>query len=82
MTDEKKPENPFEDVERAVATIVAKHLEQVRAIDRADVTVNSWEAEFLDSVLKQLQNQGKPLTQGQMDIVRRMASDYDIDIDL
>lgn len=72
----------FDDVERAVGAIVAKHLEQVRAIDRADIDVSSWEAEFLDSVLKQLEGQGKPLTQGQMDIVRRMADQYDIDIDL
>lgn len=72
----------FDDVERAVGAIVAKHLEQVRAIDRADVTVNSWEAGFLDTVLRQLETQGKPLTQNQMEIVRRMAADYDIDIDL
>jgi len=74
--------NPFDDVERAVAEIVARHLDQVRAIDRADIEVNSWEAEFLSSVLEQLEDKKKPLTQKQMDVVRNMATRYEIDIDL
>lgn len=74
--------NPFEDVERAVAEIVAQHLEQVRAIDSADIDVSSWEAEFIHSVLQQLEQQKRPLTQKQMDVVRNMATRYEIDIDL
>jgi hypothetical protein len=75
-------ENPFSDVGRAIEEMIARHLDQVRAIDRADVDVNSWEASFLDSVLKQLENEKKPLTQKQLDVVRNMCTRYEIDFDL
>jgi hypothetical protein len=85
MADEPKDEKKkdfFGDVERAFEEALAMHLDQVLAIDRSDVTVTSWEADFLDSVLKQLQNQKKPLTATQLDIVRRMCGQYDIECDL
>jgi len=73
--------NPFKDVERAVDRIVQSHLEIVRDLDRMEVDVTSWESEFLDSVLKQLEKR-TPLSQKQIDIVRRMATQYDIECDL
>lgn len=73
--------NPFEDVERAVDKIVQSHLEIVRDLDRMEVDVTPWEASFLDNVLKQLEKK-TPLSQGQIDIVRRMAEQYDIECDL
>lgn len=74
-------ENPFEDVERAVAELVARQLELVKQIDEMDVDVTPWEADFLDSVLKQLQLK-KPLSQNQLDVVHRLCQQYDIDCDL
>ena len=82
MVDEKDPFKEFADVERALEEALQMHLEQVLSIDRAEINVTSWEADFLDTVLKQLQDQKKPLTATQLDIVRRMCEQYDIDCDL
>jgi hypothetical protein len=74
-------ENPFEDVERAVAEMIQKQHDLVKQLDSMDVDVTPWEAEFLDNVLKQLEDQKKPLTEGQLNIVHRMCMDYNIDFD-
>lgn len=74
--------NPFEDVERAVAKIVASQLETVRELDGMEKDVTEWEANFLNDVLFQLENQKRPLTQKQIEVVRRMAEQYDIGCDL
>lgn len=73
--------NPFDDIERAVAKLVETQLETVRALDGMQADVSAWEAEFLDSVLKQL-GAKTPLSQKQIEVVRRMAEQYDIECDL
>lgn len=73
--------NPFEDVERAVAKIVESQLETVRELDGMEADVTAWEAEFLDSVIKQL-GAKTPLSQKQIEIVRRMCESYDVECDL
>jgi hypothetical protein len=72
--------NPFDDVDRAIGELVAKQLELVRELDRMDVDVTSWEAGFLDSVLKQLEAR-TPLTTNQLAVVRKMIKTYEIETD-
>ena len=72
-------ENPFEDVEKAIDALLKKQLELVKEIDEMDVDVTPWEADFLENVLRQLQKEKRPLTQGQLDIVHRLCETYDID---
>ncbi len=74
-------QNPFEDVERSIAEIIAKQLEIVKELDAMEVDVTSWEGEFLDSVLKQLEAK-RPLTQKQIDVIHRMCDSYDVEFDL
>jgi hypothetical protein len=73
--------NPFDDVERAVAKIIESQLETVRELDGMQADVTTWEAEFLDSVLKQLAAK-TPLSQKQIEVVRRMCDTYDVGCDL
>lgn len=73
-------ENPFEDIDRAIETLVEKQLDLVKELDHADVDVTAWEAEFLDSVLKQLEAK-RPLTPKQLEIVQKMIQTYDIETD-
>lgn len=70
--------NPFEDVERAVEAAIEKQLAIAIELDGMETDVTSWEANFLQSVLTQLREK-RPLTQRQLDILNRMAADYDID---
>ena len=70
--------NPFDDVERTVSETIRRQLDQAEALDRMeDVDVTSWEAEFLDSVLKQLRA-GRALSQKQIDVLNRMSSQYGV----
>jgi len=75
-------DNPFEDIEKAIAEAIERQLELVRELDSMEVDVTAWEADFLQNVLTQLNKKREPLTQGQLDILRRMAHDYDIECDL
>lgn len=70
------PENPFEDVEAQAAEESERHLEMARALDGMEQDVTSWEADFLDSVLRQLQIRGVPLTTKQADILEEMYERY------
>ena len=72
--------NPFEDVDRAIEALIEKQLDLVKELDHADVDVTSWEASFLDSILKQLEAK-RPLTPKQLDVVQRMIKTYDIETD-
>jgi hypothetical protein len=74
-------DNPFEDVERAVAEAIVRQLELVRELDGLEVDVTPWEADFLNSVILQLENEKRPLTQNQLDILHRMCEQYDIEFD-
>ena len=70
--------NPFDDVERTVSETIRRQLDQAEALDHMeDVDVTSWEAEFLDSVLKQLRA-GRALSQKQIDVLNRMSSQYGV----
>lgn len=73
-------ENPFADVNRAIEEAVAQQLELVKELDAMEIDVTPWEADFLDTVLKQL-NGKTPLTQPQLDVLHRMCQAYDIDFD-
>jgi len=73
-----KNENPFEDVERAIAEAIERQLELVTALDSMDVDVTPWEADFLDNVMKQLARK-TPLSQAQLDVLHRMCNQYDFD---
>lgn len=72
-------ENPFEDVERAIAEAIERQLEIISQLDTMEVDVTSWEADFLQNVLNQLKTDRKPLTQGQLEILHRMCDQYDIE---
>ncbi len=70
--------NPLDDAERAISAIIASQLAQVQALDgMEDVDVTPWEAEFLDSILKQL-GAGRALSQKQIDVLNRMSDKYGI----
>lgn len=70
--------NPLDDAERAISAIIASQLAQAQALDgMEDVDVTSWEADFLDSVLKQLKA-GRPLSQKQIDVLNRMSDQYGV----
>jgi hypothetical protein len=72
--------NPFEDVDRAIGALIEKQLELVRELDRMDVDVTSWEADFIQSVLTQLEAK-TPLTPKQLAVVHRMVETYEIETD-
>jgi hypothetical protein len=72
-------ENPFEDVERAVAEAIARQLELVRELDAMEVDVTPWEADFLNNVLQQLEKDRRALTQTQLETLRKMCEQYDIE---
>lgn len=72
----------FDDVERAVEQIIKTQLETIRELDAMEVDVTPWEADFLQRVLTQLNDEKKALSQGQIDIVRRMCEQYDVECDL
>lgn len=71
--------NPFDDVERAVAAAISRQLELVKELDGMEVDVTPWEADFLSNVLRQLEDEKRPLTQGQLDVLHRMCEQYDIE---
>lgn len=81
MTEKSEKPNPFEDVERAVAEMIQSQLDTVSELDRMDVDVTAWEADFLQTVLNQLAAK-RALSQGQIEVVRRMCSQYDVECDL
>jgi hypothetical protein len=72
--------NPFDDVDRAIGALVSKQLELVKELDHMDVDVTSWEAEFIDSVLRQLEAK-TPLTPKQLAVVQRMVETYELETD-
>lgn len=69
--------NPFEDINRAIEEAVARQLEIVKELDSMEVDVTTWEANFLDTVIKQL-NGKTPLTQTQLETLHRMCNQYEI----
>jgi glutamate formiminotransferase len=81
VTEKADPSNPFEDVERAVAEMIESQLDTVKELDAMEVDVTEWEANFLESVLTQL-GAKRALSQAQIEIVRRMCSQYDVECDL
>ncbi len=73
--------NPFEDFDRAIGEIIEKQLETIKALDGMEADVTPWEAEFLETVLVQLSKK-RALSQGQIEVVRRMCESYDVECDL
>lgn len=69
--------NPFDDVERAVSAAIASQLAQTKALDEMETDVTSWEADFLDSCLKQLKA-GRALSQKQIEVLNRMSDQYGV----
>lgn len=70
--------DPFEDVERGIRAAIERQLAQVKALDEMDRDVTSWEAGFLDSVLKQLKV-GRPLSQKQIETLNNMSTKYEVE---
>jgi len=75
-------QNPFGDMDRVFQRTLEIQLETVRAIDGLDQDLNTWESTFLDSVIKQLENEKRPLSQKQLEVVRRLCEQYDVECDL
>jgi hypothetical protein len=48
------------------------------ALDGMGEDVNSWEAEFLDTILKQLREGKHGLSQKQIDVLNRMCDQYGV----
>jgi hypothetical protein len=74
--------NPFDDVDRAIGEIIVKQLETVKVLDGLEADLNTWECDFLQSVLDQLEKQRRSLTQKQIEVVRRLCEQYDVECDL
>jgi len=72
----------FDDVEKAVEKIIESQLETIKELDDMDVDVTPWEADFLQGVMNQLRQEKRALSQGQIEIVRRMCNQYDVECDL
>jgi hypothetical protein len=73
--------NPFGDIDRAFDETLKQQLELLKELDEMENDVTEWESSFLDSVLKQLEKK-IPLSQKQIEIVRRMSEQYDVECDL
>jgi hypothetical protein len=69
----------FDDVEKVVAEAITRQLELVRELDAMEIDVTAWEADFLQTVLNQLNDLRRPLTQTQLEILHRMCNQYEID---
>lgn len=69
---------PFEEFDDA--DNVEHHLEMAEELDAMERDVSSWEAEFLESILKQLR-EARPLTPKQEDKLEEMYRNY-IELDL
>lgn len=69
----------FDDVEKAAEAELQKQLDLVREVDQMDEDVNSWEAEFLDSLLKRLDEEKIPLTSKQLEILHLMRKKYGLE---
>ncbi len=69
--------DPFEGVERGIQAAIESQLAQAKALDEMEVDVTSFEASFLDSVLKQLRA-GRALSQKQIDLLNRMSNQYEV----
>jgi len=54
---------------------IREHLEMAEEIDRMERDVTSWEADFLDSILKRLRNK-IPLTPKQAEVLEGMHEKY------
>ena len=72
-------EGSFGDVEKAAEAELQKQLDLVREVDQMDEDVNSWEAEFLDSLLKRLDEEKIPLTSKQLEILHLMRKKYGLE---
>jgi hypothetical protein len=75
-------QNPFGDIERAFTETLRAQLETVRELDGLEQDLNTWECSFLQDVLNQLEKSKRPLSQNQIEVVRRLCEDYNVDFDL
>ncbi len=69
--------NPFEDLERQAREVTERHLATAKALDEMEDDVTEWEADFLNSILLQLQD-GRALTQKQIECLNRMSDKYGV----
>ena len=79
-----QPENPFAEFDDAADAHVqemTEHLCRAEALDRMEQDVTSWEADFLNRILRQLREDRRPLSQPQIDTLNDMCSKYDVEID-
>ncbi len=74
--------NPFGDMDRAFDETLKQQLELLKELDEMDAEVSSWEADFLQTTLVQLQKAKRPMSQRQIETVRRMCEQYDVSCDL
>lgn len=74
--------NPFEDIEAAASAAIEKQLAIAKDLDTMPRDVTSFEADFLDSILVQLRTIRRPLSQKQIDVLRNMCQNYDVEFDL
>lgn len=70
--------NPFGDVEREAEDERLKRLEMAVALDSMEVDVTSWEAGFLDRIIKKLRDQKLGLTQREIEILNQMCEQYGV----
>lgn len=73
-------ENPFGEIDRAFNEALQKHLDVAKELDAMETDVTSWEASFLESIIKQLEGR-TPLSQKQIDVLHRMCEAYEIECD-
>lgn len=71
--------NPFEDVERKANEELDRYLALARALDEMEGDVTSWEAEFLDTIIKQLRDERRMLSQKQIETLNRMCEQYGVE---
>ncbi len=67
----------FKEIEREAEKLIKKHLETVEALDAMEDDVDSYEAGFLETALRQLR-EGRGLTQRQIEFLNSMSDKYGI----
>jgi hypothetical protein len=75
-------DNPFGDVEREAVLLIERQLSVANELDQMDADVSSWQADFLENVIRQLRDHKRPLSQKQIDVLHQMCGQYDVECDL
>jgi hypothetical protein len=70
--------NPFGDIEREAEEERLRYLDLVRKLDGMEDDVTPWEAEFLDTAIKQLRDEKRMLSMKQITVLNDICEKYNV----